>query len=151
MFLTLEKEAMKASLFFATSIQGGTEVSVYKRGDRLVYRNIHVNPGGLYSNTTGKYNCEKTGVYYFTYSICIVQAGWTYSLATVTLMKQGVEQAAVSFSNYNTKRIDSTLSQSLVLKCNAGDRVWVESTHSNNFIMESSVKNVFAGVLLFMT
>ena len=152
MLLSTEKEARKITAFFAAGVQGGWGDNAYQKGDRLVYLNMHMNPGGCYSNTTGEYICEKSGVYYFTFSVYGYQIKDTqsHSKATGSLMKDGVKQSQVYFRNDNTEEIFITLSQSIVLECNAGEKVWVESPYDNNYIYGSSYRNVFAGFLLFM-
>ena len=152
MFLSTEKEARQASTFFARGVRDGYEDDAYKYQDRLVYTEIRVNPGGQYNKNTGEYRCEKTGVYYFTYSVYgyNIKNGSTHSLVSVGLMKDSVQQGEVKFSNDNTKRIYISLSQSLILQCNAGEKVWVESRWDNNYIYGDSDRNVFAGILLFM-
>ena len=117
-----------------------------------MYLNTPVNPGDYYNNVTGKYTCEKSGVYYFTYTVYgyQIEDGADYSKATVTLMKQGVIQGTVFVSNDNSENMYITLSQSLVLQCNAGEKVWVQSRANNNNIHGYSARNVFAGFLLFM-
>ena len=152
MFLSTEKEARNASAFFATGVQDGYEDTAYKSGDRLVYSNIRVNPGGQYNSTTGEYSCEKTGVYYFTYNIYGFRLKDSHrnNCASASLMKQGVKQAEVWSSNDNTGLIYITLSQSAVLQCNAGEKVWLESRYSNNYIRGFSDRTLFAGVLLYM-
>ena len=111
-----------------------------------------MNRDGQYNTATGNYTCEKSGVYYFTYSIygTRIQDGSGYSLATASLMKEGLEQCEAYVSNFNTESIFITLSQSLVLQCNAGEKVWVQSTWNNNFIAGKSDSNIFAGILLSM-
>ena len=117
-----------------------------------MYTQIRVNPGGQYNNITGEYRCEKTGVYYFTYTVygIRIEDGSSHSLVYVGLMKDSVLQGEVWSSNDNTEYIYISLSQSLVLQCNAGQKVWVESRGSNNYINGYSYRNIFAGVLLFM-
>ena len=91
-------------------------------------------------------------VAYFTYSVYRVKIedGATHSRASASLMKAGVEQGQVYFSNYNTESIQLSLSQSLVLQCDAREKVWMESPYDNNYIDGYSTRNVFAGFLLFM-
>ena len=144
---------MEASTFFAAGLRSGYENSSYHVGDRLVYHSIKVNPGGQYNKTTGEYSCEKTGVYFFTYSVFGVHIDneGIISKASACLTKQGARQGRIHFRNENTKSIYITLSQSLVLQCNAGEKVWVESVDDNNYIYGETFYNVFAGFLLFLT
>ena len=141
-----------ASAFIARDVRDGWGHSAYRNGDRLVYLSTHVNPGGHYNNVTGEYSCEKSGIYYFTYTVYghQIEDGGDNSKVTASLMKQGAKQGQVYFSNYNTEHIFITLSQSLVLQCNAGEKVWVQSTANKNYILGYSYRNVFAGFLLFM-
>ena len=152
MFLSTEKEARQASAFFAAGVQNGWGDNAYKDGERFVYSDIRVNPGGQYNKTTGEYRCEKTGIYYFTYSVygTRIEDGGSHSRIYVGLMKDSVWQGEVWFSNHNTEPIYSSLSQSLVLQCNAGEKVWVQCRGDNNYIEGDSGRNTFAGVLLFM-
>ena len=152
MFLSTEKQARKESAFFARDVPSGYGDDAYKSGDRLVYRDILMNPGGHYSKTTGEYSCKKSGVYYFTYTVYgyQIEDGYSHSQAAASLIKDGTEQSEVWVTNDNTENIDITLSQSLVLQCNAGQKVWLESPYGNNYIYGYSDNNMFAGVLLFM-
>ena len=95
------------SAFFVSGVQSGNRDNAYQSGDRLVFLNTYVNPGGHYNNVTGEYSSEKTGIYYLTYSVYGVQIedGATHSRASASLMKAGVEQGQVYFSNYNTESI----------------------------------------------
>ena len=152
LFVSSEKEARQVSAFFAKGVESGYGDNAYKTGDRLVYLNTQLNPGEHYNKTTGEYSCEKSGVYYFTYTVhgWDIKDGPSHSLVSAGLMKQGVVQGKVYFSNYNTERIYITRSQSLVLQCDAGEKVWVESRYNNTQIGGYSNVNVFAGVLLFL-
>ena len=144
---------MQASAFFAAGVRYGWGDDAYQSGDRLVYTEIRVNPGGQYNNTTEEYRCQKSGVYYFTYSIhrYRIEDEFTHYLVSVSLMKDSALQSEVAFSNDNIECIYITLSRSLVLQCNAGEKVWVESRWDKNYIYGFSTTNVFASVLLFMS
>ena len=111
-----------------------------------------MNPGGQYSNVTGEYTCEKSGLYYFTYTVFgyRIEDGASHAKVSVTLMKQGMRQGAVWVSNNNIEGMYITLSQSLVLQCHAGEKVWVQSRGNNNYINGYSERNLFAGVLMIM-
>ena len=152
MILSIETEARKASAFFARGVRDGYGSNAYQYGDRLVYLNIHVNPGQHYNNTTGEYSCEKSGIYFFTYSVYgyQIEEEPTHRRAAATLVKNSVMQGTVYISNTNTEPIYITLSESLVLQCNAGEKVWVESRTSNNDIYGDPERNIFAGALLVM-
>ena len=117
-----------------------------------MYLKIRVNPGGHYNNVTGEYTCEKTGVYYFSYTIYgwHIEEEYSHSKASASLVKGNALQGSVYLHNYDNEPIYMTLSQSLVLQCNAGEKVWVESRVNNNYIFGDSDRNMFAGVLLFM-
>ena len=134
--LSIEKEARTTSAFFARGVKSCYGNSSYGAGDRLVYLNTRLNPGGHYNNVSGEYRCAKTGVYYFTYSTYgyQIEDGYKNNKATANLMKDGQVQGTVYVSNDNTEGIYITLSQSAVLQCNAGERVWVESRNYNNHI-----------------
>ena len=151
-FLSIEKEARRLSTFFAAGVRDGYADNAYDSGERFVYIYTRVNPGGQYNTTTGEYTCEKTVVYSFTFSIhgYKIEDGPSHSKAIATLMKEGVLKGKVSVMNYNTESMHVTLSQSLVLQCNAGEKVWVESRSTNNNIYGYSNRNVFGGFLLFM-
>ena len=140
------------SAFFAYGLQDGIGDSAYQSGDRLVYLNNRLNPGGYYNNVTGEYSCNNTGMYYFTYTIygCQIEDGPSHSRATASLMKQGVKQGTVYATNQNTESVCITLGQSLILQCYAGEKVWVQSPYDKSHIIGSTYRNVFAGVLLFM-
>ena len=105
--ISIEKEVRRLSTFFATSLRIGYGDSAYQSGDRLVYRDILVNPGGHYNNTSGEYSCEKTGVYYFTYSIdgYRIQHGLAHSRATATLKKDGAGQGEVYYTSYSNESV----------------------------------------------
>ena len=68
--------------------------------------------------------------------------------AGARLMKQGVRQSEVYFHDTDGDQVFVTLSQSLVVQCNTGERVWVESPFDENFIENHHNKNTFSGVLL---
>ena len=150
--LSTEQKARGMSAFVAAGVRDGSGNKAYQSGDRLLYLNTHVNPGGHYNNTSGEYSCGKTGVYYFTFSIYgyEIADGSSNSVASASLMKDSVLQGEVLASNKNKEHIYISLSQLLVVLCNAGEKVWVQSTHSNNFIHAHSNTNVFAGFLLSM-
>ena len=152
MFISTEKEARQASAFLAQDVRDGSGDNAYKSGERLVYSVIFMNPGGQYNKTTGEYSCEKSGVYYFTFSVygVHIEDRASHSHVSASLMKDSVVQSEVFVSNDNTERIYITPSQSLVLQCNAGQKVWVESRWDKNYIHGNSYRNTFAGVLLFM-
>ena len=152
LFFPTEKEARRASSFFAEGVRSGWGDIAYQEGDILKYNNTLVNPGGHYCETTGVYSCETSGIYYFIYSVYgwRIEDGSTHSRVSASLMKDSVKQSVVYFSNHNKKPIYITLSQSLVLQCNAGQKVWIESTHNNTYIHDYSYRNVFAGILLFI-
>ena len=150
--LSTEKEAGEASAFLAAGVRHGYGDNTYQKGDRLVYLDIRVNPRGHYNKTTGEYKCQKSGVYYFTYSIYgyQIEDGYSHSRASARLMKDSVAQGEVYFSNDNTEPIYISLSQSLLLQCDAGEKVWVEGRWNFNSIRGTPELNVFAGFLLFM-
>ena len=150
--LSAEKEARKVSIFYAIGVQDGHGDSAYQSGDRLVYLKPLANPGGHYNTTTGEYSCEMSGMYYFSYSIYgyHIEDGPGHSRAGARLIKEGVNQGALYVSNGNSEQISITLTQSLILQCNAGEKVWVESGNNNSYIVGFSHLNVFTGVLLFM-
>ena len=79
-----------------------------------------------------------------------IQKGSIRSKASATLKKNGSWQGQVYFTTSDTNLHYITMSQSVILQCNAGDKVWVESTTPNNFIYGYTNQNVFADVLLSM-
>ena len=141
---------MKTSAFFASDIKAGQGDNTYQFGNRLIYKNSKFNPSGHYNSTTGEYSCPTSGIYLFAFSIFgyKIEAGKNSPRATASLMKEGVEHGKVFVNSYNAETLHITLSQSVVIQCNARDKVWVESRDNNNKIDGYSDFNVFTGVLL---
>ena len=148
-FLSTEREFRTASTFLVVGIQNGYGTNPYQNGDRLVYLDARINPGGYYNNITGEYTCKTTGVYYFSYSIHGIDL-MNGRCVSASLMKQGIRQGQVFFTNSNTWDIHVSQSLSLVLQCDAGEKVWVQSGHNNNHVFGDYDVDVFAGFLLFM-
>ena len=119
------------------------------RSEKVVYIKSTFNPGGHYNSTTGEYKCGVSGIYYFTFSILVFQMERTQDrfIVKASLMKEGIIQGAVSFTNANTDSVFVTLSQSVLLECQAGEKVWVHSPAGDYYFYGSS-DNMFAGILL---
>ena len=126
--------------------------SNYQNGDRLVYKIADLNPGGHYNSATGEYSCSASGLYYFTYSIYAskIEDGHSISRATIRLMKESVEQGNVFIVNENSEAIFTTLSQSVLIQCKAGEKVWVEAGADNTNIGSGPGPNVFVGIALYI-
>ena len=153
MFVFLDKVAQSQAAFNAIDLISGTGGSAYNTGDRLIYQTSVLNPGGHYNNITGEYTCPMTGVYQFVYSIngAYIKQGGGHSRATATLYVDGDMVSEVYYSNGNSANTYLALSHTDIVSCQAGQRVWAQSDGDRNFILSSTTRNVFRGVLLYTT
>ena len=119
----------------------------------MIYQTPLLNPGGHYNSNTGEYTCPKTGVYMFFYSVysVFVKRGDSYSVLSASLYVNSARVSRVFSRNDNSGWIYITLSHTDIVACQAGQRVWVQSDESGNFIYDYTDTNVFGGVLLYTT
>ena len=120
------------------------------RNDRIIYYNSNFNPGGHYSNRTGEYTCPVTGQYFFTFSVYgeNIKNGHTNVIINARLVKQGRNMAEILFFNDNRLGVHSTQSNSAVVDCAAGEKVWIENPHDNTRLFNWPSLNIFSGFLI---
>ena len=149
-YVFLDKTAQfQSSSFYARGLHTGSEDDVYWSNEKLVYHTAMLNTGNHYNASTGEYTCPTTGVYVFTYSVFGFNIKQSGILVAASLYQDGLEVSQVFHANHNSQNTYITLSQTDVVHCKGGQRVWVQSPHIYNRILGVSVRNMFGGVLLY--
>ena len=145
-----EKEVLKSSVFSAYGIHLYENQHVYiSPRERIIYHHISTNPGGHYNTSTGEYTCPVSGVYFFQFSIYgYFIRDSTAAVASAVLVKNGRILVELAMFNFGTEGIHNTMSNAMVLQCNAGEKVWVEGDHENNHLFNLNNLNWFSGFLI---
>ena len=145
-----DNQILKSAVFSAYGIHRYENRRVnMDGGQRIIYHYTTTNPGGHYSTSTGIYTCPVSGVYFFQFSIYgyfirDVEA----AVASAALMKNGNHLAEVVMFNFASEGIHNTLSNAMVMQCNAGEIVWVRSVHDNTRLHNWPALNRFSGFLI---
>ena len=143
---------MKSAAFSAYGIHSddGQEVNLDAR-DPIIYHHIATNPGGHYNATTGEYTCPVSGLYFFQFSIYghhVKNEG--SSIANAILLRDGNPCAETLMINFGYMGIHNTMTNGVVVQCNAGQRIWVQGVHGNNHLFNWNALNRFSGFLISM-
>ena len=137
------------SVFLARSVNSRIIPVTYNKGDKIKYNSILTNPGGHYNSNTGEYTCPQTGWYFFSFSVYAnnVANGFT-AIGHAALCKgDNIIGDSYVFSN-NQQGIYITVSQSLVVQCNKGENISIQSQHDNVKIYSYVEANIFSGFLI---
>ncbi|XP_045161752.2 GATA zinc finger domain-containing protein 14-like [Mercenaria mercenaria] len=133
---------------------GGIAFSVYLDHDATVaqhqtvkFNKVITNDGGGYSAQTGVFTCAEGGVYMFTFSIGQRDQGH-YMWAELMVNSKNMIDAVVD--TYHPAQ-DLQGGNTVILRLNAGDRVWIDATHNGSHVEGSGTLRLttFSGLYLY--
>ena len=101
---------------------------------------VHTNVGDDFNAASGRFTCEISGIYLFTYSIMTHT-----STIRVDLMKNNVRINAVYREDED---LYDMISNTAVLQLDVGDEVWLRCGLSGDIYSSSSLYTTFSGVIL---
>ncbi|XP_038602568.1 complement C1q subcomponent subunit B [Tachyglossus aculeatus] len=132
------KTSMKSAFSAARTIN-----TPLRRDQSIRFDRVITNVNEHYESRNGKFTCEVSGLYYFTYHAT------SRGLLCVNLRKgRGKGEKVVTFCDfvYNTYQVTTG---SVVLKLEEGESVWLEATDKNSLVGLEGADSIFSGFLLF--
>ncbi|XP_060589214.1 complement C1q tumor necrosis factor-related protein 3-like isoform X3 [Ruditapes philippinarum] len=130
----------------AFSAQLSIHLSNIPIGTTINFDKVHVNDGAAYNNKTGVFIAPETGVYMFAY---FIGHGRTAGQAWVTLKHNGQKINSAVTDTFHLNE-DLQGGNMAILKLDVGDRVWIESFHSNNAYLDGpNAFSSFTGLYLY--
>eukprot|EP00178_Gracilaria_changii_P013386 TRINITY_DN37936_c0_g1_i1.p1 TRINITY_DN37936_c0_g1~~TRINITY_DN37936_c0_g1_i1.p1 ORF type:complete len:237 (+),score=23.00 TRINITY_DN37936_c0_g1_i1:50-760(+) len=131
----------------------GTGLQFLTSGSRVYFRGTINNEGGYYSPTYSQFRCPVNGVYYFAFTInsYLKRAGSSVIRVNAALMLDNTEiEDVLGYNSMSTGYIITSASNSAVLRCRAGQLVWVRSKYTSNASWSYLTyrRSTFSGFLL---
>ena len=126
---------------------GGSGSLSCNEGDRINFPNVITNVGGGYIPGTSEFIRPVSGVYMFT--AVVTSARDEYGRFEIIL--DGTKKATV----WSDGRVNGygQASNTVILECNAGNKVWVECAYSTSRVNDTPdhLYNIFSGMLVHAT
>ncbi|XP_077988004.1 uncharacterized protein LOC144442514 [Glandiceps talaboti] len=153
-FLTDQFENLKSRLPMATDLaaSGKCVFSVSRslsllgksRPQNITFDFTLANKGAYFDIDTGVFTCNKTGIYYFSFTM----RSYDNKTIGVTLLKNGEPEVSISTDPSDRKVMQT---QSLMLRLENADQVWLQLGGSPNFAIYSNKYHyaTFNGISLY--
>ncbi|CAL1589283.1 unnamed protein product [Knipowitschia caucasica] len=124
---------------------GGQWFGPYSTDTTLVYKHVVTNTGNAYNPLTGIFTAPVRGVYHFHVHIFELFTGSYF--ARVSLVKNGSKM--VTAQEHQSTRSNGAASNSMSVRLEAGDEVYVVLWSSHRIFDDTNHYNTFSGHLLF--
>ena len=138
-----QKGEMQQTPLSAFSAARSTAFTPSSDNQPLPFEHVHTNLGDDFDATAGRFTCETSGLYLFTYSIA-----YSASSPNVYLMKNDIHINGLYRSTHSGNWDVST--NSAILQLTAGDHVWIKCLYAGSEIFSYNHRfTTFSGALLY--
>ena len=122
----------------------------FSGGQKMIFYMTTYNPGGHYDPKTGVYTCPISGSYMFTFCVYAKKTdGNPDTYANAILVKEGVDDySEARFYSWDEQDVGSSVSNSVTIHCNTGEKVWIKSLHDGVVLYNWVTLNTFSGFLI---
>ena len=136
-----QKGEMGQSSVSAFSAVRSSSFTPSSAGLALPFESVHTNVGGDFNLDSGRFTCEVSGIYLFTYNI-LTHTGSPF----ISLMKNDDKINSIIRTS---ETFHDMMSNTAVLQLNTGDEVWLSCRYSGRKIYsDGDLYTTFSGVIL---